>query len=316
MNTIHNRQVVCETLMEIAEVDQNIVVLCSDSRGSASMKPFADKYPDRFIETGIAEQNIVGIAAGLAASGKKPFVASPACFLTMRSAEQIKMDVSYSNTNVKLLGISAGISYGALGMSHHSLQDIALLRAIPNVMIVVPADRFEARLATKALSQYTGPAYMRLGRNPVEDVYASCKYEFQLGKAVTLRDGDSLSIITFGETVRIALYAAELMSQHGINCRVINMHTIKPIDKDCIIKAAKETGAIITIEEHSVLSGFGAAVAETVVQDHPVPMKIMGIPDEPAIPGKSKEVFAHYGINPDNLCLEAEKLIYMKRNGG
>jgi len=315
MNTIHNRQVVCETLIDIAKEDRDIIVLCSDSRGSASMKPFADKYPDQFIETGIAEQNIVGIAAGLAASGKKPFVASPACFLTTRSAEQIKVDVSYSNTNVKLLGISAGISYGALGMSHHSLQDIAFLRAIPNILIVVPADRFEARLVTEALVRYQGPAYMRLGRNPVEDVYTSGDYEFQLGKAITLRDGDSLSIITFGETVRIALDAAILMANRGINCRVINMHTIKPIDKECIIRAAKETGAIITIEEHSILSGFGAAVAEVVVQNCPVPMKIMGIPDEPAIPGKSKEVFAYYGISPENLCVEAEKLINIKRNG-
>lgn len=315
MNTIHNRQIICETLIEIAKDDRDIVVLCSDSRGSASMKPFADKYPEQFVETGIAEQNIVGIAAGLAASGKKPFVASPACFLTTRSAEQIKVDVSYSNTNVKLLGISAGISYGALGMSHHSLQDIALLRAIPNILILVPADRFEARLATEALVKYNGPAYMRVGRNPVEDVYTSGNYEFQLSKAITLRNGDSLSIITFGETVKIALDAAELMSNRGINCRVINMHTIKPIDKECIIKAAKETGAIITIEEHSILSGFGAAVAETVVQHCPVPMKIMGIPDEPAIPGKSKEVFAYYGISAENLCLEAEKLINMKRNG-
>jgi len=315
MNTIHNRQVVCETLIDIAKEDRDIIVLCSDSRGSASMKPFADKYPDQFIETGIAEQNIVGIAAGLAASGKKPFVASPACFLTTRSAEQIKVDVSYSNTNVKLLGISAGISYGALGMSHHSLQDIAFLRAIPNILIVVPADRFEARLVTEALVRYQGPAYMRLGRNPVEDVYTSGDYEFQLGKAITLRDGDSLSIITFGETVRIALDAAILMANRGINCRVINMHTIKPIDKECIIRAAKETGAIMTIEEHSILSGFGAAVAEVVVQNCPVPMKIMGIPDEPAIPGKSKEVFAYYGISPENLCVEAEKLINIKRNG-
>ncbi|AGC68057.1 putative transketolase C-terminal section [Thermoclostridium stercorarium subsp. stercorarium DSM 8532] len=315
MNKIHNRQVVCETLMELAKEDRDIVVLCSDSRGSASMKPFAEKYPGQFIEVGIAEQNIVGIAAGLAASGKKPFVASLACFLTARAAEQIKVDVSYSKTNVKLLGISAGISYGALGMSHHSLQDIALIRAIPNILIVVPADRFETRLATEAAARYDGPVYMRLGRNPVEDVYTSSDYEFQLGRAITMRDGDSLSIITFGETVRIALDAAELMAARGINCRVINMHTIKPLDEECIIRAAKETGAILTIEEHSILGGFGAAVAEVVVQNYPVSMKIMGIPDEPAVPGKSKEVFAYYGISPENLCDEAEKLIKKKKAG-
>jgi len=315
MNTIHNRRVVCETLIELAENDRDIVVLCSDSRGSASMAPFADKFPSQFIETGIAEQNIVGVAAGLAASGKKPFVAAPACFLTTRAAEQIKIDVSYSKTNVKLLGISAGISYGALGMSHHSLQDIAYLRAVPGIMIVVPADRFETRLATEAIAGYRGPVYMRLGRNPVKDVYTSGDYEFQLGKAITLRDGNSLSIITFGETVKIALDAAELMSTRGIDCRVINMHTIKPLDNDCILKAANETGAIITIEEHSIFGGFGAAIAETVVQNFPVPMKIMGIPDEPAVPGKSEEVFAYYGISPENLCIEAEKLIKMKKNG-
>jgi len=315
MNTIHNRRVVCETLIELAENDRDIVVLCSDSRGSASMAPFADKFPSQFIETGIAEQNIVGVAAGLAASGKKPFVATPACFLTTRAAEQIKIDVSYSKTNVKLLGISAGISYGALGMSHHSLQDIAYLRAVPGIMIVVPADRFETRLATEAIAGYRGPVYMRLGRNPVKDVYTSGDYEFQLGKAITLRDGNSLSIITFGETVKNALDAAELMSTRGIDCRVINMHTIKPLDNDCILKAANETGAIITIEEHSIFGGFGAAVAETVVQNFPVPMKIMGIPDEPAVPGKSEEVFAYYGISPENLCIEAEKLIKMKKNG-
>lgn len=312
MNTIHNRQVVCETLMRIAEKDRDIIVLCSDSRGSASMTAFSEKYPDQFVETGIAEQNIVGIAAGLAASGKKPFVASPACFLTMRSAEQVKIDVAYSNTNVKLLGISAGISYGALGMSHHSLQDIALLRAIPGILIVVPVDRHEAGRATEALTQYEGPAYMRLGRNPVEDVYPSPNYDFELGKAITLRDGKDISIITFGETVKIALDTAELLAGRGIGCRVINMHTIKPLDCQSIVQAAAQTGAIMTIEEHSIYGGFGAAVSEVVVQNMPVPMKIMGIPDEPAIPGRTKEVFAHYGIHPENLCAEAEKLIRIK----
>lgn len=315
MNKIHNRQAVCETLLALAENDRDIVVLCSDSRGSASMGPFAEKYPERFVETGIAEQNIVGIAAGLAACGKKPFVASPASFLTMRSAEQIKLDIAYSQMNVKLIGISAGISYGALGMSHHSLQDIALLRSVPGIMISVPADRHEARCMTEALLNHTGPAYMRLGRNPVEDVYPSQDYDFKLGRAMTMRHGNAISVITFGETVRIALDAAELMSARGIDCRVINMHTLKPLDTECIIKAAKETGAILTIEEHSVLSGFGAAVAETVVQNKPVPMKIMGIPDEPAIPGKTGEVFEHYGIGPENLCREAERLINMKEGG-
>lgn len=312
MNTIHNRQAVCDTLVRLAEKDRDIVVLCSDSRGSASMTDFCKKYPERFIETGIAEQNIVGIAAGLASSGKKPFVASPACFLTMRSAEQVKVDLAYSNTNVKLLGISAGISYGALGMTHHSLQDIALLRAIPGILIVVPADRHEAVRVTQAMAEYAGPAYIRLGRNPVEDVYSSAEYDFKLGKAVKLLDGNDLSIITFGETVRTALDTAKILSGRGIGCRVLNMHTIKPLDQLSIIHAAKETGAILTIEEHSIFGGLGAAVSEVVVQNEPVPVKIMGIPDEPAVPGKSGEVLAHYGIHPENLCREAVKLIARK----
>lgn len=316
MNTIHNRQVVCDTLMALAEKDKEIVVLCSDSRGSASLGPFAEKYPRRFVETGIAEQNIVGIAAGLAACGKKPFVASPACFLTMRSAEQVKLDVAYSRTNVKLLGISAGISYGALGMSHHSLQDIALLRSIPGILIAVPADRHEAACMTGALSDYVGPAYMRLGRNPVEDVYPSADYGFQLGKAVTLHEGNDLAILTFGETVRIALDAAELLASRGIGCRVVNMHTLKPLDTEAIIAAAQETDAILTIEEHSIFGGFGAAVSEIVVQNRPVPMRLLGIPDEPAIPGKTREVFEHYGISPENLCREAEELLRRKHSSG
>lgn len=309
MNKIPNRQVICETLFELAKDDRDIMVLTSDSRGSAAMAPFANSYPEQFVEVGIAEQNIVGISAGLAHSGKKPFVASPACFLSMRSIEQIKVDVAYSGTNVKLIGISGGVSYGALGMSHHSLQDIAVARAIPGLAVVLPADRHETKKMTEALVEYKGGVYVRIGRNPVEDVYESDDYEFVIGKAVTMRDGSDLTIIAAGETVRVALDTAKLLQETGVSCRVINMHTIKPLDEEAIIRAAKETGHIMTIEEHSIFGGLGAAVAEVVVQHQPIPMRIIGIPDEPAIAGKTAEVFRHYGLEPENLRSVALEMI-------
>ncbi|MDG0792726.1 transketolase family protein [Cohnella ginsengisoli] len=300
-NTIPNRQVICDTLLELAKEDRDIMVLASDSRGSAAMAPFAKAYPDQFVEVGIAEQNIVGISAGLAHSGKKPFVTSPACFLSMRSIEQIKVDVAYSATNVKLVGISGGVSYGALGMSHHSVQDLAVSRAIPGLAVILPADRHETKRMTEALVKHEGGAYIRIGRNPVEDVYENDDYEFVIGKAVTLREGGDLTIIAAGETVRVALDAHEALKEAGVSCRVINMHTIKPLDEEAVVKAASETGHIITVEEHSIHGGLGAAVAEVVVQHKPVPMRILGIPDEPAIAGKSAEVFDHYGISAGNI---------------
>lgn len=308
-NKIANRQVICDTLLELAQEDGSIMVLASDSRGSAAMAPFASAYPDQFVEVGIAEQNIVGISAGLAHSGKKPFVTSPACFLSMRSIEQIKVDVAYSATNVKLVGISGGVSYGALGMSHHSVQDLAVMRAIPGIAVLLPADRHETKKMTEALVAYEGGAYIRIGRNPVEDVYESDDYEFQIGKAVTLRDGGDLTLIAAGETVKVAVNAAAALAEAGISARVINMHTIKPLDEEAILKAALETGRIITIEEHSIHGGLGAAVAEVVVQHHPVPMRIVGIPDEPAIAGKTAEVFRHYGISVEHISSLAQELL-------
>ncbi|WP_026560682.1 MULTISPECIES: transketolase family protein [Bacillaceae] len=300
-NKIANRQAISEILLELGKKDKDLLVLTSDSRGSASMVQFGKELPEQIVEVGIAEQNIVGMASGLAHSGKKPFIASPACFLSMRSIEQIKVDVAYSQTNVKLIGISGGVSYGALGMSHHSLQDIAVTRAIPGLDVMMPADRHEAKKMIEALVESDRPAYVRIGRNPVEDSYVSDEYEFEIGKAVTMREGSDLTIIASGETVRVALDSAEALEQEGINCRVINMHTIKPLDEEAIIRAARETGKIITIEEHSIHGGLGAAVAEVVIQHQPVPLKIIGIPDEPPITGNTAEVFKHYGISVDNV---------------
>lgn len=227
----------------------------------------------------------------------------------MRSIEQIKVDVAYSATNVKLVGISGGVSYGALGMSHHSVQDLAVMRAIPGIAVLLPADRHETKKMTEALVAYEGGAYIRIGRNPVEDVYESDDYEFQIGKAVTLRDGKDITLIAAGETVKVAVDAAAALAEAGISARVINMHTIKPLDEEAILKAALETGRIITIEEHSIHGGLGAAVAEVVVQHHPVPMRIVGIPDEPAIAGKTAEVFRHYGISVEHISSLAQELL-------
>jgi len=309
MNKIPNRQVICDTLIELAEKDKEIMVLTCDSRGSASMGNFAKSYPEQFIEVGIAEQDSVGIAAGLATCGKKPYVASPASFLSMRSVEQIKVDVAYSKTNVKLIGISGGVSYGALGMTHHSLQDIAVMRAIPDIAVLLPADRFETKKMFEALNDYNKPAYIRIGRNPVEDVYENENFEFEIGKANILHEGMDITMIATGETVKPALDASKELETKGISCRVISMHTIKPLDEEAIIKAAKETKGIITVEEHSIHGGLGAAVSEIVCQKSPVKMKILGIADEAPITGNSKEVFSYYGLTSENLVRVAEDLL-------
>ncbi|MEN8906824.1 MAG: transketolase C-terminal domain-containing protein [Clostridiales bacterium] len=313
MNKIPNRKVVNDTLMKYAKNNSDIVVLTSDSRGSAMLGPFASAYPDQFIETGIAEQSIVGVSAGLASVGKIPFVASPACFLSMRSVEQIKVDVAYSNTNVKLIGISGGVSYGALGMSHHSVQDIAVMRAIPNMTVILPADRFETEKMVEALLDRTGPTYVRIGRNPVEDVYESTDFDYTIGKANELHSGNDITIIACGETVKIALDTAlELKTEKNISVRVLNMHTLKPLDEAAIIKAAKETGHIITLEEHSIYGGLGGAVSEVTAKNHPVPVTVIGIPDETVITGTSKEVFNYYGISIKNLKSTILKNIKIK----
>lgn len=309
MNTIANRQVICNTLIDLAKTDENIMVLTCDSRGSASMGDFAKEYPKQFVEVGIAEQDSIGISAGLATCGKKPYVASPACFLSMRSVEQIKVDVAYSKTNVKLIGISGGVSYGALGMTHHSLQDIAVIRAIPDIAVLLPADRFETKKMIEALNDYNGPAYIRIGRNPVEDIYENEDFDFEIGKGNIIHKGNDITVIATGETVKPALDASKKLESKGIGCRVISMHTIKPLDEEIIIKAAKETKGIITIEEHSIYGGLGAAVSEVVCQRAPVKMKILGIADEAPITGNSKEVFNYYGLTSENLVNIAEEIL-------
>ena len=238
MNKIPNRKAICDVLLEEAKQDKDIVVLCSDSRGSASLAPFADAYPEQFVEMGIAEQNLVSVSAGLAHCGKKPFAASPACFLSTRSYEQCKVDVAYSNTNVKLIGISGGVSYGALGMSHHSAQDIAAMSAIPNMRVYLPSDRFQTEKLVKALLKDEKPAYIRVGRNPVEDIYSEENCPFEMDKATVIGDGCDATIVACGEMVRPSVEAAELLKADGIHVTVLDMYCVKPLDKEAIVKAA------------------------------------------------------------------------------
>lgn len=309
MGKMANRAVICECLMKEAEQDQDICVVVSDSRGSASLTPFTKAFADRCVEVGIAEQDLVGISAGLANAGRKPYAASPASFLTMRSVEQIKVDVAYSNSNVKLIGISAGVSYGALGMTHHSLQDLAVLSAIPNLQIIIPADQFETRKMMAALQYDATPTYIRVSRNPVEDVHEDENFDFTIGKAITLHEGDDIAIIACGDMVSIALKSATILEKKGIHAKVVNMHTLKPFDTQAVIDAAKQTKAIITMEEHSIYGGLGAMVCECVSEHCPTRVKVLGIPDEITIAGCAEELFAYYGLSVENVVRVAEALI-------
>ena len=308
-NTIPNRQVICQVLLEHAKEDKTITVLCSDSRGSASLAPFAKEFPQQFVEMGIAEQSLVSTAAGMARCGLRPFAVSPASFLSTRSMEQVKVDVAYSHTNVKLIGISGGISYGALGMTHHSAQDIAALASIPGLRVYLPSDRFLTKALMKVLVQDNDPAYIRVGRNAVDDVYDSVPESFRMDKAVTVREGTDVTLIACGETVKPAVDTAALLAGQGISARVVDMYCVKPLDREAVEQAARETHAIITVEEHSLYGGMGSMVSQVVGESHPVKVKNLALPDEPAIAGKAGEVFAHYGLDAQGIAKAAQEAL-------
>jgi transketolase len=270
---------------------------------------FAKELPAQFVELGIAEQNAVGVAAGLVSAGKKAFVCGPACFYVARSLEQVKVDVAYSANPVKILGVSGGVSYGALGFSHHSLHDIAVLRTFPGMHVVLPCDIYQTKKLVQELVDYPYPVYIRVGRNAVPNVYESENVEFKIGKANQIAEGNDLAIIGTGEMVYHCMEAAKKLKEQGINARVIDMHTLKPFDKEIVEKAAAETGRIITVEEHSIFGGLGSAVAEIVSQKNPVPVRILGIPDEFAIHGKPLEIFHYYGIDTEGIVKTALEII-------
>ena len=302
MNKIPNRKAICDVLLKEAETDKDIVVLCSDSRGSASLAPFADAYPKQFVEMGIAEQDLVSVSAGLAHCGKKAFAASPACFLSTRSYEQCKIDVAYSNTNVKLIGISGGISYGALGMSHHSAQDIAAMSAIPNMRVYLPSDRFQTAKLIEALLKDEKPAYIRVGRNPVEDIYTEDNCPFEMDKATVLAEGADAAGIACGEMVRPALEAAKLLEKDGIHATVLDMYCVKPLDKEAIVKAASNAKVVVTAEEHAPFGGLGSMVSQVVGAECPRKVLNIALPDAPVVSGTSQEVFDYYGMNAEGIA--------------
>ena len=301
MSKIANKQKICEVLMEAAKTDKDIVALCSDSRGSASFTPFAEQYPEQFVETGIAEQNLVSISAGLAKCGKKPYAVSPACFLSTRSYEQCKIDAAYSNTNVKLIGISGGISYGALGMSHHSAQDIAAMAAIPNMRVYLPSDHLQTECLMKALLKDEKPAYIRVGRNAVDPVYEEGKVPFEMDKATVVTEGKDAVIVACGEMVKPAADAAKLLEAEGIRVTVLDMYCVKPLDKDAIVKAAKNAKLVVTAEEHSPFGGLGSMVSQVVGRECPKKVVNLSLPDAPVITGTSKEVVDYYGLNAQGI---------------
>jgi transketolase len=288
-------------LEELARTNPQIVAVTSDSRGSGKLGPFGKALPGQLVEVGIAEQNLVGITAGLAACGKKSFGVSPACFLTTRALEQIKNDICYSNVPATLVGISAGVSYGALGSTHHSLHDFAVLRAIHNVAIVVPADNFETRQAILAAAKSTTPMYVRFGKAPMIDLHPA-DATFQVGRAMTLREGNDVAFIATGETVIHCVLAAGQLAERGLNCRVLSVHSVKPLDTEAVLKAGRECRAVVTVEEHSVHGGLGEACASTLLQAGVrVPFRIVGIPDEDTVTGAQADIFRHYGLSMEGL---------------
>ncbi len=309
MGKIADKQMICEVLMEAAKEDKDIVALCSDSRGSGSFTAFAESYPEQFVEVGIAEQNLVSIAAGLAKCGKKAYAVSPACFLSTRSYEQCKVDVAYSNTNVKLIGISGGVSYGALGMSHHSAQDIAALSAIPNMRVYLPSDHLQTRELIRALLKDEKPAYIRVGRNAVDPVYEDGQVPFELDKATVVREGTNVALIACGEMVKPAKDAAELLEKEGICASVLDMYCLKPLDREAVIRAAGNARAVITVEEHAPAGGLGSMVSQTVAAVCPKKVWNLTLPDAPVITGTSGEVFDYYGLNAEGIAAKAREIL-------
>ncbi len=297
------------TLEELARANPNIIAVTSDSRGSGKLGPFGKALPKQLVEVGIAEQNLVGITAGLAACGKKSFGVSPSCFLTARSLEQIKNDICYSDVPAVLIGISSGVSYGALGTTHHSLHDLAVLRAINNLTIIVPADNFESREAVCFAARAAKPVFIRFGKAAMFGLHQPAT-QFEVGKAITLREGNDVAFVATGETVVHALLATGQMAERGFNCRVLSLPTVKPLDTQAILKAGHECKAIITVEEHMVNGGLGEACASALLQGGvSKPFRIVGIPDEETVSGAQADIFRHYGISMEGLAASAQTLL-------
>lgn len=302
------RDAFASALEDIAVHDERICAVVNDSVGSSKVNNFGKRFPDRLINVGIAEQTMVGLAAGLSNSGKIPFVCAASPFLTGRALEQIKADVAYSNANVKLAGQSPGLAYGELGPTHHSIEDIAWMRAIANMIVIVPADSIETDQVVREAAATPGPMFLRISRMPVPIVHDDA-YRFVIGKASRLREGGDITLIANGVMVARALDAAALLAAEGVQARVLNMSTVRPLDTEAVLAAASETGLIVTVEEHTIYGGLGSAVAEVVVTHHPVPMRILGVPGVFAPTGSAEWLLEHFGLTARGICGAALELI-------
>jgi transketolase len=295
-----------EALIALAEADSRIVAVVNDSVGSSHLKAFSRRFPERLVNVGIAEQNLVGVSAGLASAGRIPFTCGASCFLTGRALEQIKVDLAYSRHNVKLCGMSSGMAYGELGPTHHSIEDLAWTRAIPDLTVIVPADPIETAQAVRAAAAVDGPVFLRISRLPVPSV--SGEDRFEIGRGVTLREGSDVTIVAAGVTVSRALDAARLLEADGISAAVLNLSTIRPLDRESVERAALR-GPIVTVEEHTVYGGLGSAVAEVVVTSHPVRMRLLGVPGVFAPTGSAEFLLEHFGLTPEGIRDAARSLV-------
>ncbi|MDD5270239.1 MAG: transketolase family protein [Candidatus Omnitrophica bacterium] len=301
-----------EALVELGKVNQNVVVLSADLTSSVRANWFRDKYPERFFDFGVAEQDMMSAAAGFALGGKIPFAATFGIFASGRAWDQIRLSICHMNLNVKVVGSHGGISVGPDGASHQALEEITLMRVLPNMTVIVPCDSEEARLATLAAAAYKGPVYLRLGREPFP-IITDYKGDYKIGKAVTMADGSDLTIVGTGIMVQEAMKALEVLKKQGISARVIDLHTIKPIDRDAIIKAAKETGAVVTAEEHTVVGGMGSAVAEVLAENQPVPVRMVGMKDRFGESGEARDLMKYFGLDSEGIVKAALEVLKLKK---
>jgi len=312
-NKIATREAYGKALVKLSNINQNVVVLDADLSKSTKTADFKAVSPERFINMGIAESNMMGVAAGISTCGKIPFASTFAMFAAGRAFEQIRNSICYPNLNVKVCATHAGITVGEDGATHQSIEDISLMRSIPNMTVINPADAIETEAAILAIAEYNGPCYVRLGRLAVSTINDSENYKFEIGKGVTLAQGDDVTIVATGMMVELALEAKEELAKEGINARVINIHTIKPIDKELLVSAAKETKAIVTAEEHSVIGGLGSAVVEVVAEEYPVPVVRVGIKDTFGESGKPNELLKVYGLTVESIVEHTRKAISLKK---
>ncbi len=300
-----------EGVVEAGLKNENVVVLCCDLTESTRSAEFREKFPERFVEIGIAEQNMAGIAAGMSYSGKIPYISSYATFSPGRNWDQIRVSICYSMANVKIMGAHAGISVGPDGATHQAMEDVAITRCLPNMTVIVPCDYPEAKKAAASIAEMNGPVYMRFGREKVP-VVTTGKTPFQIGRADTYRDGGDVTVIACGSLIYEALIAAEELSVEGIDCRVINCHTIKPIDRDAIVKAAEKTGAIVTAEEHQVHGGLGSAVAEVLSRNCPVPIEYVAMMDRFGESGEPAELMKKFGLSAEGIVAAVKRVLERK----